>query len=131
MAGNLAAGTSTGGLEATLPGRVGDSPLPGCGFYADDKIGAVALSGDGENIARMTLATRIMRELEAEVPQVAAERGILSLERIGGEAGAITVDRAGRVGWAHNSSHFAVAWATSDECEGRVSLQRHEEAGAG
>jgi beta-aspartyl-peptidase (threonine type) len=126
--GRLAAGTSTGGLEGTLPGRVGDSPLPGCGFYADDTMGAVALSGDGENIARMTVASRVMRELEASGPQDAAERGIASLHRIGGEAGAITIDRAGQVGWAHNSSHFAVAWATSTDVGGRVSLRRSERA---
>jgi beta-aspartyl-peptidase (threonine type) len=128
--GRLAAGTSTGGLDGTLPGRVGDSPLPGCGFYADDSLGAVALSGDGENIARMTIASRIMRELEGSGVQEAAERGIAALHRIGGDAGAVTVSRGGQVGWAHNSSHFAVAWATSAEPEGRVSLQRHEWAGA-
>ena len=128
--GRLAAGTSTGGLDGTLPGRVGDSPLPGCGFYADDSLGAVALSGDGENIARMTIASRIMRELEGSEVQDAAERGIAALQRIGGEAGAITVSRDGEVGWAHNSSHFAVAWATSGEPEGRVSLQRHHQGGA-
>lgn len=43
MHGHLAAATSTGGLEDTLPGRVGDSALPGCGLYADDAAGAVSL----------------------------------------------------------------------------------------
>jgi beta-aspartyl-peptidase (threonine type) len=126
--GRLAAGTSTGGLDGTLPGRVGDSPLPGCGFFADNTIGAVALSGDGENIARMAIASRIMRELEASGAQDAAERGIAALHRIGGEAGAITVSPAGHLGWAHNSSHFAVAWATSSEAGSHVSLRRGERA---
>ncbi|MER9858851.1 MULTISPECIES: isoaspartyl peptidase/L-asparaginase [unclassified Mesorhizobium] len=47
-----------GGLAGIHPGRVGDSPLPGCGYYADNHLGAVAFSGDGEHIARKTLAAR-------------------------------------------------------------------------
>jgi beta-aspartyl-peptidase (threonine type) len=59
--GNLAAGTSTGGLAGSAVGRVGDSPLPGCGLYADNAVGAVSLSGDGESLIRTTLASRLIR----------------------------------------------------------------------
>jgi beta-aspartyl-peptidase (threonine type) len=48
--GNLAAGTSTGGWSFKRPGRVGDSPLVGCGFYADNLRGAASSTGDGEAI---------------------------------------------------------------------------------
>ena len=44
---HLAAGTSTGGFSLMLPGRVGDSPLIGAGTYADDRSGAVSMTGDG------------------------------------------------------------------------------------
>jgi beta-aspartyl-peptidase (threonine type) len=126
--GRIAAGTSTGGLDDTLPGRVGDSPLPGCGFYADDQVGGVAFSGDGECIARTLLAARVMQVLEGgQSPQAAAEASLTHLERVGGEAGGIVLDRLGRVGWAHNSSHFAVAWITDGMGAPSVRLHQEEE----
>jgi beta-aspartyl-peptidase (threonine type) len=113
-AGHIAAATSTGGLEGTLPGRVGDSPLPGCGFYAEDGIGGVSLSGDGEAIARTLLAGRIMRALEGGTAGRAAAAIATPLARVGGEAGAIVLDPAGRIGVSHTSDHFALALAASD-----------------
>ncbi|NIV38920.1 MAG: peptidase T, partial [Anaerolineae bacterium] len=50
-AGHIAAGTSTGGTPNKMPGRVGDVPMVGCGFYADDQIGGASSTGEGENIA--------------------------------------------------------------------------------
>ncbi len=126
--GRIAAGTSTGGLDETLPGRVGDSPLPGCGFYADEQVGGVAFSGDGECIARTLLAARVMQALEGgQPPQAAAEASLTHLARVGGEAGGIVLDRVGRVGWAHNSSHFAVAWVTDSMGAPLVRLRQDEE----
>jgi isoaspartyl peptidase/L-asparaginase-like protein (Ntn-hydrolase superfamily) len=127
MAGNLASGTSTGGLAGCHPGRVGDSPLPGCGLYADNNLGGVAFSGDGEYIARMILAARVMQELEASSPQKAVERAIDRLKTIGGEAGGIALDRRGRVGWAHNSEGFAVALHTSAMDRPKVFLHKNED----
>jgi beta-aspartyl-peptidase (threonine type) len=124
--GAIAAGTATGGLAGTLPGRIGDSPLPGCGFYADDGIGAVTFSGDGEAIARTMLAARVVGRLEAgEEPHYA--HALAVLERTGGEAGGIALDRQGRVGWAHSpTTDFAVTWMTSDMTAPRVSLNQKE-----
>jgi beta-aspartyl-peptidase (threonine type) len=121
--GNLAAGTSTGGLTGCHPGRVGDSPLPGCGFYAENGRGAAAFSGDGESIARVTLAAHAMLCLAEGDPQAAAEATIQRLGRVGGEAGCILLDREGRPGWAHNSSGFAVAYAASGMDQPRVFLR--------
>jgi L-asparaginase / beta-aspartyl-peptidase len=126
--GRIAAGTSTGGLDDTLPGRVGDSPLPGCGFYADDQVGGVAFSGDGECIARTLLAARVMQALEAGAdPRHAIGVSLKHLERVGGEAGGIVLDRLGRVGWAHNNSHFAVAWVADGMDAPSVRLRQDEE----
>jgi beta-aspartyl-peptidase (threonine type) len=112
--GHFAAGTSTGGLEGTCPGRVGDSPLPGCGLYADDAVGAVSFSGDGESIVRLALAGRLMADLREIGASDAAARSIGHLPRVGGEAGCIVIDGHGQVGFAHNSDHFAVALATNE-----------------
>jgi beta-aspartyl-peptidase (threonine type) len=129
MRGNLAAGTSTGGLEGCAPGRVGDSPLPGCGFYADNSLGAVAFSGDGEGITRGMLAARVMQSLETRPPLAAIEEAIARLGLIGGgEVGGIVLDRTGRIGWAHNSRHFAVAMVTSEDEAPHVYLHKSEEA---
>src|SRR3546814_735681 len=108
-AGHIAAATSTGGLTGKRPGRVGDACLPGGGFYADDQLGATAFSGDGESIARTILAATVMQALETVAPSVAAQRAIERLERSGGEAGVIVIDRQGRIGIAHNSRHFTRA----------------------
>lgn len=107
--GRLAAATSTGGLPGKHPGRIGDSPIPGCGLYADDQCGAVSLSGVGESIMRLTLAAQVTRLLESHGAAEAAERAIAMLDRVGGDAGAIVVSRDGGLGVAHNSPHFAVA----------------------
>lgn len=112
--GNLAAGCSTGGLSGVRPGRVGDSPIPGCGLAAENRIGGVAFSGDGESIVRLTLASRLMHQLAAGDAQTAADNAILQMPRVGGEAGAIVLDHAGRPAVAHNSAHFAVAYASHD-----------------
>lgn len=112
QSGHMAVGLSTGGLDGKTPGRVGDSPLPGCGFYVDDDRGGVALSGDGDAIARVLLAAKVMRDLESADPMTAARTGLQSLARVGGEAGAIVLTPRGEIGCAHNSQHFAVAFAT-------------------
>jgi len=107
--GGSAAATSTGGLFDALPGRVGDSPLIGCGTYACD-AGAVSCTGLGEAIIRVTLARAAVELLQAgHPPQGAASRAIALLaERTGGQAGLIVVDRHGRAGHAHNAGHMPV-----------------------
>jgi len=111
--GHIVSGVSTGGLPGVLPGRIGDSPMPGCGYYADNAVGGVSLSGDGEYIARATLAALAMRELARGVP-VALAACLSGLARVGGEAGVIAINAKGEVGWDHNGSHFAVALATDE-----------------
>lgn len=112
--GHFAAATSTGGLAGTLPGRIGDAPLPGCGFYAEDGIGAVSLSGDGEAIARTLLAARVMRALETADAKEAAKTIGEPMTRLGAEAGVIVLGPGGAVGIAHNSPHFAAAFVRAD-----------------
>ena len=125
-AGHLAAGTSTGGLDGKPAGRVGDSPQPGCGFYADDQVGAVAYSGDGEHIARMMLAARTWQLLPLMDPERAVTAALSHVARIAGEAGGIVLAPDGTTGWDHNSPHFAVAQASSASPTRVVNLAKRE-----
>ena len=125
--GRLAIAVSTGGLEGTHPGRVGDSPQPGCGFYCDDNIGGVVFSGDGEQIARMTLAARVMQAAGDLSPTQSVEAALAHLELIGGEAGGIILTPDGKFGWAHNSDNFAVGYASSRQPSPKVFLTHAEE----
>ncbi|HEY0627536.1 MAG TPA: isoaspartyl peptidase/L-asparaginase family protein [Allosphingosinicella sp.] len=125
--GNLAAGTSTGGLSGALKGRMGDSPMPGCGFYADDHIGAVALSGHGEGIARLAAAAQIMGSIERNGPEEAIRKALEQMHRVGGDAGGIAIDRQGRAGWWHNSPDFTVGMLTSETERPQVWLRKDED----
>jgi beta-aspartyl-peptidase (threonine type) len=128
--GNLAAGTSTGGLSGQLKGRMGDSAVPGCGYYADNKIGAVALSGHGEGIARLAAAAQIMAAIERDGPEAAIAKALSQMSRVGGDAGGIAIDRQGRPGWWHNSPDFAVALIDSQMDEPGVWLRKEEDVAA-
>ncbi|WP_137787815.1 isoaspartyl peptidase/L-asparaginase family protein [Sphingomonas sp. 3P27F8] len=124
--GRIAVATSTGGLPGQIPGRVGDAPIPGCGFYADDHAGGVAISGDGEKILRVTLASRVIEQLYRHPAQSAVTTALGALARVGGEAGLIALDVEGRFGVAHNSDHFAVAMAADWLPEPIAGIHRDE-----
>lgn len=117
-AGSLAAATSTGGIHNKYPGRVGDSPLVGCGFYADE-YAAISCTGDGEDFVRLMIAKRaadfVARGRTAgEGAQAAID--ILSA-RASGKGGLIVVDQGGRVGLARNSQNLAYAYMTEEQEE--------------
>jgi beta-aspartyl-peptidase (threonine type) len=73
--GTLAAGTSTGGLTNKLPGRVGDTPLIGCGTYADDRACAVSCTGTGEVFIRHAVAHDVAARM------LYAKRGVADAAR--------------------------------------------------
>jgi beta-aspartyl-peptidase (threonine type) len=111
--GNLAAATSTGGTPGKPPGRVGDSPIPGAGYYAENELAAVSSTGWGEGFLRLLVAARAAdcaRSLPA--PQACAE-AIKNLARLKARGGLIMVDGAGRIGFAFNTT--AMAYAYRDE----------------
>ncbi len=111
--GVLAAATSTGGIFNQYPGRVGDTPLVGCGFYADENA-AVSCTGQGEDFARLLMAKRTADFVASGVSaRDAAEAAIALLgARTGGTGGLIVVDRPGNVGFAWNSENMAHAYMT-------------------
>jgi beta-aspartyl-peptidase (threonine type) len=107
--GHVAAATSTGGMTGKRPGRIGDTPLPGCGTYADDRGGAASATGVGETIMRVAMTKACVTRLRHGDDALAAVRA--SVDELGsdagGEGGIICCDRDGRLGAAHNSSHMA------------------------
>ena len=108
--GTIVAGTSTGGRAGQLPGRVGDSPLIGCGTYAESKLGGVSCTGDGEATIRVVLARRTLEILRTiEDPERAAQLAIGVLREEGhGHGGLILIDSQGRVAWAHSTPFMPV-----------------------
>ena len=115
--GNLAVGTSTGGTPNKRPGRVGDTPLVGCGAYADNTTGAAAATGWGERLMRLVLSKSACDLLaQGWAPQAAAEHLIRQLEqRVAGYGGIIIVDRHGQVGLAHNTPNLSFAIIRPEE----------------
>ena len=112
--GTVAAGASTGGIALMLPGRVGDSPLVGCGIYADDEAGAVSMTGVGEGIIRISVAKEIADRLAAGSTPEAAVRLVLAklAARVKGSAGALVLAKDGRFAIRHNTPRMAAGyWA--------------------
>jgi L-asparaginase / beta-aspartyl-peptidase len=99
MKGNLAAGTSTGGREGKLPGRVGDSPIVGAGTYANNRTLAVSSTGLGEYVMRVVAAKEMsdLMEMTGVPVEEATERVRRKIEEMGGSIGVVAIDAKGRI----------------------------------
>lgn len=115
--GNLAAGTSTGGMTYKMKGRVGDSPVIGAGTYADNNSCAVSATGHGEYFIRNVVAydiSALMKYRDLSLAQ-AADRVIMEkLKAIGGDGGIIAVDKNGNVAMPFNTAGMYRGYITSD-----------------
>ncbi len=109
--GNISSATSTGGTPNKMPGRIGDSPLVGCGTYADNGTAGVSVTGYGESIMKVTLARRVCGNMEKGLDIVkAAEEAIAYLgSRVNGLGGVIAVDGQGNWTRHYNTPHMAFA----------------------
>jgi beta-aspartyl-peptidase (threonine type) len=105
--GTLAAGSSTGGILAMLPGRVGDTPIIGAGVYAENPIGAVACTGKGECILRLCLAKEICVNMKEMTPLKAGRFSLARLLAIEGRAGVIAINRRGQFTLLHSTPYLA------------------------
>src|SRR5437588_2071839 len=128
--GNLFAATSTGGTCCKLPGRVGDSPLIGCGCYADSEAGGVSCTGYGEAIMKIVMAKTAVDLLrqsaicadspagapcEASTAKVAAREAVhLLAKRTHGHGGLMLLDRHGNPGFAFNTPRMAYGYVALD-----------------
>ncbi len=103
-AGHLAAATSTGGMTGKLPGRIGDTPLPGAGTWADGTV-AMSATGHGESFIRIAAGHELSAQMRlgGKGLDAAADAVMAALEAIGGDGGFVAVDRAGRVAMPFNS----------------------------
>jgi L-asparaginase / beta-aspartyl-peptidase len=118
--GALFAATSTGGTCCKLPGRIGDSPLIGCGCYADTEAGGVSSTGYGEAIMKVVMAKAAVDRLRgaeatANTAKDVAEKTIAELgRRTGATAGLILLDREGNPGFAFNTPRMAYGYVGAD-----------------
>lgn len=108
--GNLAAATSTGGIYMKLPGRVGDTPLPGAGVYAENGVVAVSATGIGEYIARYLAAARVAELVRRGTPLQEAVVTVVGRMTeffgLGNTVGLISVNSAGEYAEATNCEVF-------------------------
>jgi beta-aspartyl-peptidase (threonine type) len=123
--GRLFAATSTGGTCCKLPGRVGDSPLIGCGCYADAEAGGVSCTGYGEAIMKVVMAKsatdflRVKDSAETSAQGLpgamrAAKRAVeLLATRTSATGGLILLDHDGEPGFAFNTPRMAYGYVAA------------------
>ena len=111
--GNLAAGTSTGGLVNKRYGRVGDSPIIGAGTYADNRSVAVSGTGTGEMFIRTAAAHSIAARVQLKQLSIteAADQILAEIAAIGGDGGVIVLDKVG---------HYTMRFITSGMYRGTI-----------
>jgi len=125
--GNVAAATSTGGLTLKLPGRIGDTPLIGCGTYADNEAGACSTTGIGEVAIKLVLAKTTCDFMQrGQSAQEAAENAIKLVNRrihLKESMGLIAVDMHGGIGAAQNTPYLCWAYMTPEMREPTAALK--------
>lgn len=114
QSGELVAATSTGGTFMKLEGRVGDTPMIGAGTWADDDI-AISCTGTGEHIIRSGGAIAIAHLFAAGLSlQESADKVLMEIKRLGGDAGIIAVTKRGDIVMSYNSDGMKRAAVGSD-----------------
>ena len=117
-AGNVAAGTSTGGTTAKRWGRVGDSPIIGAGTYASNQSCAVSGTGTGEYFIRLTVAREIcaLVQYQGLSLQKAVDKVIQDdLTALGGDGGVVALTPDGQIAWSFNTSGMYRARAAAGQ----------------
>lgn len=116
--GHISGGTSTNGARFKIPGRVGDSPIPGSGVYVDKFVGGAAATGDGDMMMRFLPALVTVEGMRAGLsPRKAAEVAIYRVTQYYPEfmGAVVAVNMAGEYGAACNGiEHFPYSIATTE-----------------
>lgn len=112
--GRLAAATSTAGVFGKMPGRVGDTPIPGAGSWADGRV-AVSGTGQGEYFIRVVACAQVSWRVGAGQTLAEAGRAVIDeIGTMGGDGGLIALDRDGNITAPFNSQGMKRAWLTPD-----------------
>ena len=112
--GRLAAATSTAGVFGKMPGRVGDTPIPGAGSWADGRV-AVSGTGQGEYFIRVAACAQVSWRVGAGQTLAEAARAVIEeIGAMGGDGGLIALDRDGNITAPFNSQGMKRAWLTPD-----------------
>lgn len=110
MEGRLAAATSTAGVFGKMPGRVGDTPIPAAGTWADGSA-AVSCTGQGEYFIRLAAAARVAWGVAAGKSLAEAGQTVIDqIGQMGGDGGLIALDRTGAIAAPFNSQGMKRAW---------------------
>ncbi|VVT17572.1 isoaspartyl peptidase/L-asparaginase family protein [Erythrobacter sp. EC-HK427] len=114
--GNLAAGTSTGGMTGKRWDRIGDAPIIGAGTYADNRACAVSATGTGEYFIRANVASSIcnLMRLTGMGPREAADNLMAEVAELGGSGGVIVVSPQGEAAFSFNTSGMYRGRANSE-----------------
>ena len=116
--GNIAAATSTGGLENKVPGRIGDSSMIGVGCYANNKTCAVSSTGDGEVLIRHVMAFHVSSLMEyRNLPLKEAAHRLLheELKEEKGDMGIIAIDPKGNIALEFNTPRMHRGYKTGED----------------
>ena len=121
-AGNLAAGTSTGGMTNKRYGRIGDAPIIGAGTYANNATAGVSGTGLGEFYIRTVLAYDLSAMMEYQKLSVdqASKKVIEKMGKLGGDGGLIALDKNGHVAMEFNTAGMYRGTVTED---GKISVE--------
>jgi beta-aspartyl-peptidase (threonine type) len=110
--GRLAAATSTAGVFGKMPGRVGDTPIPGAGSWADGRV-AVSGTGQGEYFIRVAACAQVSWRVGSGQTLAEAGRAVIDeIGTMGGDGGLIALDRDGNIAHPFNSQGMKRAWLT-------------------
>ena len=117
--GHIAAATSTGGYDAKIPGRVGDSPIVGAGVYADDAVGGFSATGHGEYFIRLSVAKDVADRIHYGHQSLAEAMRTDIHDRLGvykdADGALIGIDRNGDVAMDWNAVGLFRGYATDAE----------------
>ena len=112
--GRLAAATSTAGVFGKMPGRVGDTPIPAAGTWADDRA-AASCTGQGEYFIRVAASAQVAWRVAAGQSLAEATQAVIEeIGQMGGDGGMIALDAAGNIAAPFNSQGMKHAWLTAD-----------------
>lgn len=124
--GNLAAGTSTGGMTNKRWNRVGDSPIIGAGTYANNKTCAVSSTGWGEFFIRSVVAHDISAMMEYKNLKLneATKTAIEKVANLGGDGGVIAIDKKGNISFEFNTAGM---YRASIDKQGKLYIGMYKE----